>query len=55
MDMHFPGRLLVMSILREGTQIVPNGQTELVVGDTVVVVGDQDNVTDFIQMAIILR
>ena len=55
MDMHFPGRLLVMSILREGTQIVPNGQTELRVGDTVVVVGDKDHVAEFIRMAITSR
>ena len=52
MNMRFPGRLLVMSILREGTQIVPNGQTELLVGDTVVVVGDKDNVAEFIRMAL---
>ena len=52
MDMRFPGRLLVMSILREGIQIVPNGQTELMVGDTVVIVGDRDNVSEFIQMAL---
>lgn len=51
MDIHFPGRLLVMSILREGTQIVPHGQTELMVGDTVVVIGDRENVAEFVQIA----
>lgn len=51
MDIKFPGRLLVMSILREETQIVPHGQTELRVGDMVVVVGDRENVNEFIQVA----
>ncbi len=51
MDMRFPGRLLVMSILREGVQIIPYGQTELQVGDIVVIVGDRDNIDEFIQMA----
>lgn len=51
MDMKFPGRLLVMSIFREGTQIVPHGQTELQVGDTVVIVGDRDNIDEFIRTA----
>lgn len=51
MDIKFPGRLLVMSIVRDGTQIVPHGETELMVGDTVVVVGDKENVDEFVQMA----
>ncbi|QSO50936.1 cation:proton antiporter [Alicyclobacillus curvatus] len=51
MDIRFPGNLLVMSILRDGTQIVPHGQTELNVGDTVIVVGQREDISDFVRMA----
>ncbi|QSO47693.1 cation:proton antiporter domain-containing protein [Alicyclobacillus mengziensis] len=51
MDIDLPGNLLVMSIFRDGTQIVPHGQTGLSVGDTVVVVGRREDIADFIRMA----
>lgn len=51
MDYKFPGGLLIMSIYREGTQIVPHGQTELQVGDTVVVVGQKEDIAEFNRMA----
>lgn len=51
MDMGFPGSLLIMSILRDGTQIVPHGQTELSVGDTLIVVGRREDIVEFSQMA----
>lgn len=51
MDMKFPSNLLVMSIVRDGIQIVPHGHTELQVGDIVIVVGQREDILEFRQMA----
>ncbi|KPV42735.1 cation:proton antiporter [Alicyclobacillus ferrooxydans] len=49
MEVEFPGNLLIMSIVRDGKPIVPHGHTELHVGDTVLVVGEREDITQFVQ------
>ncbi|MCF8566171.1 cation:proton antiporter [Alicyclobacillus tolerans] len=51
MDLKLPGTLLIFSIVRDGTQLVPHGQTTLHAGDTLVVVGTNEDVDEFRRMA----
>jgi monovalent cation:H+ antiporter-2, CPA2 family len=50
MDMALPPSLLIFSIVRSGMQIVPHGQTRFQYGDTLVVVGNDDDVNQFTRL-----
>ncbi|MDP9729106.1 cation:proton antiporter domain-containing protein [Alicyclobacillus tolerans] len=51
MKINLPGRLLILSIVRDGEQIVAHGETELHVGDILIVVGSREDIEAFHVMA----
>jgi len=50
-DVRLPGGVLLASIVRDGAKIVPNGDTALKVGDSLVVVGETEALGDFQSLA----
>lgn len=50
-DVKLPSGLLIFSILRNGVTLVPHGDTTFEVGDTVVVVGQEEQVLQFHRFA----
>lgn len=51
MNMKLPGNLLILSVVRNDVQVVAHGNTELLVGDTLIVVGSPADIADFAQLA----
>lgn len=51
MNINLPGNLLILSVVRDGVQVVAHGNTELLVGDTLIVVGSPEDISDFAQIA----
>ncbi|OFW81455.1 MAG: hypothetical protein A2201_07910 [Alicyclobacillus sp. RIFOXYA1_FULL_53_8] len=50
-DLSLPAGLLVFSIVRDGIPLVPHGDTAFQVGDTVVVVGQEEEIRKFFDLA----
>jgi len=50
-DLSLPAGLLVFSIVRDGIPLVPHGDTMFQVGDTVVVVGQEEDIRNFFDLA----
>lgn len=51
MNLRLPGNLLILSIVRDDSQIIPHGETSLQVGDMLIVVGNREDIGEFRKIA----